>query len=286
MIGRMTPVHDLDDPRLLPYRNQKDAWLHAAHNPDAQPSSPVPGGDVPLPGRFMAEGSLVVEQLLASPYPVESVLVSEHRAGALAPLLDRVPPSVPVYVCPRAVLEGVLGFDMHRGLLACGRRLPDPDPIELARACRALVVLEDLTNHDNTGSVFRSAGVLGGVGVGVLLSPRCCDPLYRKSLRVSMGHALRVPFARMNDWPDGLGALAALGYEVLALDPRDGAEAIDRVTPPDRPALVFGAEGPGLTEGVRRVVSRGVVVPQAPGADSLNIGVAAGIAMHRLIRPG
>lgn len=282
MIDRITPIHDRDDPRVAPYVNQKDAWLRAGHRPDAGHHATPTGMDH---GLFMAEGSLVVEHLLASGYPVESVLVSEHRVESLAGLLGAVPEGVPIFMAPRPVLGGIVGFDLHRGLLACGRRLPPRDPLALARDCRALIILEQLSNHDNIGSVFRSAAVLGGAGVGVLLGPRCCDPLYRKALRVSMGHALHIPFATLEDWPQGLGAVGDLGYELLALDPRPDAEPIDRVAPPARPALVFGAEGPGLSGPARALIGRSVAIAQAPGADSLNIAVAAAVAIHRLIPP-
>jgi tRNA G18 (ribose-2'-O)-methylase SpoU len=288
LIDRITPIHDRDDPRVAVYLDQKDAWLRARHNPAAGPGvapEPTPGH-----GLFMAEGSLVVEHLLASAFPVESVLVAERRVGALAELLGRIPPEVPVFSASRAVMEAITGFDIHRGLLACGRRLPPRDPMDVARACRGLIVLEDLANHDNVGSVFRSAAVLAGGGpggVGVLLSPRCCDPLYRKALRVSMGHALRVSFATVDDWPGGLAGLGALGYQTFALDPGPGAVPIDRACdpPPARPALVFGAEGAGLSPVAREAAGRTVRIPQAPGVDSLNIAVAAAVAIHRFLPP-
>lgn len=284
MIDRMTPIHDRDDPRVAAYLNQKDAWLRAAHNPGHDGT----GGTEAGAGWFMAEGSLVVEHLLASGYGVASVLVGEQRAGALAGLLAKVPEGVPIYRASREVMGAITGFDIHRGLLACGIRPNPVDPITMAGGCRALVVLEDLANHDNLGSVFRSAAVLGGAGVGVLLSPRCCDPLYRKALRVSMGHALRIPFAVVDDWPGGLEAIAAMGFRLIAMDPGAGAEPIDGLGPAgaiERPALVFGAEGPGLSPGVRGVCGRRVCIPQATGADSLNIAVAAAVALHRLIVP-
>lgn len=282
MIGRFTPIHDPQDPRVEAYQGQKDAWLRASHN--AGGSGEVSGTGM-TGGRFMAEGSLVVEHLLDSGYQTESVLVSEHRAESLTGLLDRVPEGVPIYVAPRAVLESIVGFDVHRGLLACGVRGAGRDYMDIARDSRALVVLEGLSNHDNIGSVFRSAAVLAGAGVGVLLSPGCCDPLYRKSLRVSMGHALKIPFATVRDWPGGLHAVRSLGFEMLALDPRGDAEPIGAIAPPAKPALVFGAEGPGLSDGVRDLVGRSVVIPQAPGVDSLNISVAAAVALHRLVHP-
>lgn len=286
MIGRFTPIHDPQDPRVEPYRDQKDAWLRAAHNPTSDGEASNDGSGTGMPGgRFMAEGSLVVEHLLDSGYQTESVLVSEHRLTSLADLLGRVPEQVPIYVSPRPVLEAIVGFDVHRGLLACGLRGPERDYLDVARASRALVVLEGLSNHDNIGSVFRSAAVLAGSGIGVLLSPGCCDPLYRKSLRVAMGHALKIPYATVPDWPSGLEAVRDLGFELLALDPRDGAEPIDAVVPPAKPALVFGAEGPGLTDGVRNLIGRSVVISQASGVDSLNISVAAAVALHRTVRP-
>lgn len=281
MIGRFTPIHDPQDPRVAPYLNQKDAWLRASHNPGATGDGSAPDDG----GLFMAEGSLVVEHLLGSRFRTASVLVSEQRAEALAGLLAKVPGEVPIYVSSRRVLASIVGFDLHRGLLACGVRGPDLDPYEMAASCRALVVLEGLSNHDNVGSVFRSAAVLGGAGVGVLLSPGCCDPLYRKSLRVSMGHALKIPFATLSDWPGGLGKLREMGFDLLAMDPRDGAGAIDDLGPISRPALVFGAEGPGLTEALRGLIGRSVMIPQAPGVDSLNIAVAAAVALHRTVRP-
>lgn len=281
MIGRIQPIHDPADPRVEAYRNQKDAWLRARHRPGQ-----ADGTGTGLPGGlFMAEGSLVVEQLLRSRHETLSVLVAMNRAEALASVLERVPSGVPIYGADQAVLAGIAGFEVHRGLLACGRAAPAPGGLELAAGCRALVVLEDLTNHDNVGSVFRSVAALGGEGVGVLLSPRCCDPLYRKSLRVSMGHALRVPFAVLDPWAEGLQALTGMGYEVFALDPAAGAEPIDGLARPARPALVLGAEGPGLTPQARAAVGRLVVIPMAVGVDSLNIAVAAAVALQRLVRP-
>lgn len=308
MIDRTIAIHDRDDPRIAPYLDQKDAWLRAAHNPDhahpdhthlnhTNPDHTEPDQtdtDVarsahtdPARGLFMVEGALVVEHLLASPYAVHSVLVSERRLEALGPLLAGVAPETPVYTASRDVIASIVGFDVHRGLLACGIRPPPTDPARLAARCRALIVLEDLANHDNLGSIFRSAAVLAGEGVGVLLSPRCCDPLYRKALRVSMGHALRIPFAVVADWPGGLTVLVEHGFDLMMLDSRPDAEPIDLLAqaPPPRPALIFGAEGPGLSPGIRALGVRAVTIPQAPGVDSLNIAVAAAVALHRLVRP-
>lgn len=235
----------------------------------------------------MAEGVLVVEQLLKSKYPVESVLVSDQRAESIEHVLSQVPVDVPIYCVTREVMDEIVGFPMHRGILACGRRLPNPDPIELARVCRALVVLEDLSNHDNVGSVFRSVAAMGGSGVGIWITDRCCDPLYRKSLRVSMGHVLRVPYAVVGDLCSSLESLHSMGYQSVALTPDNHAMSVDEALKLgiDRPVLLFGAEGPGLSKGVFDAVNHRVRIPMTNEVDSLNIAVAAAVSIHRYIQP-
>jgi tRNA G18 (ribose-2'-O)-methylase SpoU len=279
-IGSMIEITDPSDPRIGVFLNQKDAWLKAAHNPDAEQGGPDHGF-------FIAEGVLVVEHLLGSRFPVESIFVSHSRVAGVEDLLHRVPDSIPIYVAEQGVMDAVVGFPIHRGLLACGRRLPDPDPIQIARDARALVILEDLSNHDNVGSVFRSTAALGGEGVSIILSTRCCDPLYRKSLRVSMGHALRVPYATADDLPAFLDDIRDLGFESIALTPADGSEELSpglhgRI---GRPAMCFGAEGPGLTGPVIARSDHKVRIPMAPGVDSLNIAVAAAVTLHACLRP-
>ncbi|MEZ6165663.1 MAG: RNA methyltransferase [Phycisphaerales bacterium] len=280
-IGSMIEITDASDPRIGVFLNQKDAWLKAAHNPDA-PTDAL--GDH---GAFIAEGVLVVEHLLQSRFPTRSIFVSRSRVPGVEPLLASVPESVPIYVAQQELMDAVVGFPIHRGLLACGQRLPSPDPLELARSCHALIVLEDLSNHDNVGSVFRSAAALGGEGVGVILSARCCDPLYRKALRVSMGHVLRVPFAICEDLPVLMPQLSDLGYTTLALTPSPDAEVL---SPSDkrryeRPALCFGAEGPGLSEALMRAANHRVRIEMASGVDSLNISVAAAVSMYACLSP-
>lgn len=286
-IGSMIEIHDPADPRIGVFLNQKDAWLQAAHNPERMTDAQESGGQESSHGLFMAEGVLVIEQLIGSRFPVESVLVTRNRARAVDGVLARLDGQAPVYVVEQGVMDQIVGFPMHRGLLACGRRLPNPDPIALAQDSRALIVLEDLSNHDNVGSVFRSVAALGGEGVGVILSERCCDPLYRKALRVSMGHVLRVPWTLTPNVPALLGELLGLGYETLALTPDKNAESIDEVVNHDidRPVLCFGAEGPGLSEAALSAVRRRVRIPMATGVDSLNIAVAAAVSMHRCLAP-
>jgi len=288
MIDRFTPIHDPhdpNDPRIEPYRNQKDAWLKAAHNPDAT-------GQPAKESLFISEGSLVLEHHINSIYPLHSVLIAESKLDAHADLLSRVPDDVPIYTAARSILDQITGYPIHRGLLACGRRLPNPDFTQLIGSSRALVILEDLSNHDNLGSVFRSVAALCGTGVSVLLSPRCCDPLYRKALRVSMGHALTVPFAYLppeRNWPSIVTTLSDAGFSTLAMTPAPDALDIDQYIQnqpsAQKNAIFLGAEGPGLTRDALDSSDFRVKIPLASSADSLNISVAAAVALHRLVLP-
>ncbi len=248
-----------------------------------------------LPGDlFIAEGDKVVRQLISSPHTVLSALVAEHTLDHHLPFLEGLDPDTPVFVVPRGAVERIAGFDMHRGLLACGRRTdPGPAP-ELARKSGLVVVLEDLRNHDNVGGVFRAARALAPPRaakphpVCVLLSPRCCDPLYRKALRVSMGNALHVPFATLEPWPAALASLAPPAFDLLAMTPAPDAADIREIrSGPERvPVLILGTEGPGLSsntvEAVRALGGRTVRIDIEPDADSLNVAVACAVAMHRL----
>lgn len=284
---RTIAVHRLDDPSLAdllePYRNQKDAWLRARRE----------GGTGIGEGLFLAEGELVVRALIDSGCETVSVLCAPGRLDAMGDALARLPPETPVLVAERPVLEGIIGFDLHRGILAAGRRVRAPAARELIERAGVLVVCEDLANHDNAGAVFRNVAALAGwagrgaIPAGVLLSPRCCDPLYRKSLRVSMGHALRVPFATLEPWPAGLADVAAAGFELVALTPGAGARALGEFEPAPgrRLALLVGAEGPGLTAGAERACGARVRIPLAAGVDSLNVATALAVALARLVPP-
>ncbi|TVS05041.1 MAG: RNA methyltransferase [Phycisphaerales bacterium] len=275
-------VDDPDLPELLPYANQRDAWLRARHNPDRVDDGP---DALTASGLFMAEGALVVEHLIESPFGVESVLVSTTAFEKHRPLLDRLEPGTPVYLAPPELTDRISGYRMHRGLLACGRRGRPISPAELLDRCDALVVMEDLANHDNVGGIFRNVSALMGPGAGVLLTSRTCDPLYRKALRVSMGHALRVPFAETGRWPGELDAVRAAGFALLALTTDDASDIseIDRGAL-RKIAIMVGAEGPGLSRRAADKADLKVRIPMAPGVDSLNVSVATGIAMHRLWR--
>jgi tRNA G18 (ribose-2'-O)-methylase SpoU len=255
------------DPRLAEYAGLTDPELIRSH------------------GLFAAEGRLVVARVLADPrYVVRSVLVSEAACRALGPLLDSLGQDVPVYLAPAADFVRITGVDIHRGCLALVERPAPLSPARLIAAAGTLVVLEAVANADNVGSIFRSTLALGGDGV--LLSPTCCDPLYRKAIRTSMGATLSVPFARADVWPDGLDAVAEAGFTLVALTPDSAAMTIDAfaATRPQGPlALLVGVEGSGLSTHVLERAACRVRVPMRRGIDSLNVAVAAAIALHRLV---
>ncbi len=289
MIDRFTPIHDPIDPRIEPYRNQRDAWLKAAHNPDAPKSAVNQPSKDPL---FITEGSLVLEHHIHSRYPLHSVLIDESKTQSHTQLLSQIPSEVPIYTAPRATLDQITGYPIHRGLLAAGHRIEHPQLSDLLQSARALVILEDLSNHDNLGSVFRSTAALSGTDIPIILSPRCCDPLYRKSLRVSMGHALTIPFTQIqdqSDWIPALQSIQAAGFTLLALTPSPDAHDINQLAqnPPSdtKIVLMLGAEGPGLTQAALNASDQKVQIPLVKSADSLNIAVAAAVALHRLIPP-
>lgn len=249
-------VGDPRDPRLADYLELREGEL------------------VKRRGVFIAEGSLVVRALLSSRFRTRSLLVLEKHVEALSP-----PPEVPVYVAPREVMDAVAGFPIHRGVLAAGERGDGAAVSSVLGGEGAVVVLQGVSNHDNVGGIFRNAAALGASSV--LLDETCADPLYRKSLRVSMGTALSVPFARA---PMGalLDALEARGYETIALTPAPDAVSLRDLHGVARPALLLGAEGPGLSAEVLARARRRVRIPIVPGVDSLNVATASAIALYAL----
>ena len=239
-------ISSADDPRVADFTSLKDAALRRRR------------------GLFVVEGRRNVEVLVRSArHETRAVLVSTRACEALAPLWRELPAAVPLYVAPREVLAAVVGFDLHRGCLALAKRR-EPDPLDtLAAAGGVLVAIEELRDVDNVGSVFRNAHALGAQGV--LLSPGCADPFYRKAVRVSMGAVLRLPCARARTWPQGADALAGLrarGFDVVALDPGEGAVEI---------------AGARATPGAR------VRIPMVSGADSLNVATAVAVALAHFV---
>ena len=229
-------------------------------------------------GFFIAEGVQVIRALLASPYPLRSLFVTPLRWSALA---AAVPPEAMVYLAAPEVLNEVAGFPLHRGALAAADRLPLAPLASVCGPSAALVVgTEGVNDHENLGALFRNVAAFGGSGV--LLDPSSCDPLYRRSVRVSMGHVLGVPFTRWPGGEEGVRSLQSLGYEVVALTPAADAEDVASVGPSPRRAVLVGAEGPGLTPAVLRAADRRVRIPMAAGVDSINVAAATAVALHRL----
>ena len=258
-------ISDPDDPRIAGYRDVRERDV------------------VGREGKFVAEGEVVLNALLGgrSRHGVESLLIAEKRLATLAPLLAKVPDGVPVYGAAQKVMDAIVGFPIHRGILALGRRAANPDlDASLAgfgeRA--TVVVLSEIANHDNLGGIFRNAAAFGVDAV--LLDSGCCDPLYRKAIRVSVGAALMVPTVRCGTTAETLATLAAHGFEILGLSPRGETALHDYVRPP-RVAALFGAEGPGLSEAVL-ARTRSVQIPMAAGFDSLNVATTTGIVLHHL----
>lgn len=233
-------------------------------------------------GLFVAEGEVVLRVLARSRLhrPV-SLLIAEKRVAGLSEILATIPDDVPIYAAGQAVMDAVVGFPIHRGVLALGTRVAESDPAVLLAGLpeRALVlVLSAIANHDNMGGLFRNAAAFGADAV--LLDADCCDPLYRKAIRVSVGAALTTPFARLAPGADLLGLLESQGFEAVALSPR-GATTLAQLSRPPRAAVVLGAEGAGLSEALL-ARARTVRIPMADGFDSLNVAVTAGVVLHHL----
>ncbi len=231
-------------------------------------------------GRFIAEGKVVLNVLFsARRFEAESVLLLENRLAGMADTLRLAPPDLPVYVAPGDVLDRIAGFHMHRGVLAIGRKRP-ADTIETvldALPSRALlVVLVGISNHDNMGAIFRNAAAFGADAV--LLDETCCDPLYRKAIRVSVGAALKVPFATIPNADTLIATLAAHGFEQIALSPAGALDCRDMARP-ERLALYFGTEGEGLPEALLARLKT-VRIAMAEGFDSLNVAAASAITLH------
>ncbi|MBW2455090.1 MAG: RNA methyltransferase [Deltaproteobacteria bacterium] len=269
--GRITRVTSLEDERVADYRDLREADLAARRQ------------------AFIAESEVVLRVLLArGRFAVRSIFVAASRLPKLAALLALVDPSVPIFVGEQGLLNQVVGFRIHRGILAAGERGPVPTAAQLCEQLgagpRRLVLLEGLTNHDNVGGVFRNAAAFGVDGV--LYDGTTCDPLYRKAIRVSVGAALFVPFGRCATSEEAIEAARGADFEVLALSPSpdgdDLAELGRRWSCADRAALLVGSEGPGLTPATLAAADRVVRIAMAEGFDSLNVATATGIALHAL----
>ncbi|QCQ89905.1 TrmH family RNA methyltransferase [Rhodococcus sp. SGAir0479] len=259
-------IADPADPRLDDFRDLNSS--------DRRPD--LPGGK----GLVIAEGVLVVQRMLCSRFSPIGLLGVDRRLGELAGDLEDV--DVPFYRTSADVMAEVVGFHLNRGVLAAAHRPPASDLEDVLREARTVAVLEGVNDHENIGSLFRNAA---GLGVdAVLFGAAVADPLYRRAVRVSMGHVLRVPFAQVPDWPRGLNILRDRGFQVISLTPDPASAPLAEAMTGDRVALLLGAEGPGLTEHAMRASDVRARIPMAPGTDSLNVATAAAMAFYERIR--
>jgi tRNA G18 (ribose-2'-O)-methylase SpoU len=261
-------IDDPSDPRLADYQNIRDPLLRLQR------------------GVFIAESREVIRRLVASSrFRTRSILVTPAALEGLRDLLETVNPDVRILLVEHDLVRRVVGFNFHRGCVAVGERGEERSPATLLQPAgrRLLLALEDVTNPDNVGAVFRNGAAFGADGV--LLSPGCADPLYRKSIRVSIGSSLCLPFARLDRWPEDLRMLRESGHTILALTPRGDADITEFGTTravPQRLALLVGAEGSGLSAAALAAADQQVRITMRPDADSLNVATACGVALHRL----
>ena len=262
MTGERIAVDDPRDPRIADFVGLRDREL----------ARPGPHGG---PGVFIAEGDIVAERALRAGFSPRALLVDATRT---APLPPGLPAGTPVYAAAPPVLQRITGLGVHRGLLGCFERRSPAGPDGVVAAARRIVVLERVSNPTNLGVILRSAA---GLGIdAALLDPTCSDPLYRRTSRVAMGESYAFPWAWIPRLPEGLAVLRAHGFRVVALTPGVEATPIDQLGPgpDDRVALLFGAEGPGLSPETLAAADVRASIPMRGGVDSLNVGVAAGIA--------
>jgi tRNA G18 (ribose-2'-O)-methylase SpoU len=260
-----------DDPRVAGYRGVRDRELLRSR------------------GLFVAEGRQIVRRVVEDArYRVQSVLLNAAALRDLEPVIAGCGRDVPILLGGARELADIAGYDVHRGCLALVHRPPDTTVDELLAPMRMLVILEAVANPDNVGGVFRNAAAFGAGGV--LLSPTCCDPLYRKAIRTSMGATLQVPSARVgaDEWPGAIARVRSAGFTIVALTPRQPSETFEefqaRPCAASSIAVVLGTEGAGLTPAVEAAADYRVRIPISGTVDSLNVAVAAGIALHALGR--
>lgn len=268
---RAEPV-DLDDPadsRLDDFRDLNSI--------DRRPD--LPSGK----GLVIAEGVLVAQRMLASRFTAHALLGNARRYDELA--ADLVDSTAPYYRVSPEVMAEVVGFHLNRGVLAAARRAPELSVAEVLSTARTVAVLEGVNDHENLGSVFRNAA---GLDVdAVIFGAGCADPLYRRAVRVSMGHALLVPFAKAQNWPADLQVLQDNGFQLVSMTPDPRASALSEAIPAladQRVAILVGAEGPGLRESTMRASDVRVRIPMARGTDSLNVATAAALAFYERAR--
>lgn len=265
-------VDRVDDERLADYVGLTDVALRSRREPEL--------------GLYLAESDKVVTRALDAGHAPRSLLLADRWVEPLAPLVERVlAAGAPVYAGEPGVLEQVTGFNVHRGAIASMHRPPVRPLEDVLAGARRVVVLEDVVDHTNVGAAFRSVAALGADAV--LVTPRCADPLYRRSVRVSMGTVFQVPWTRVDPWPGGVEQLRAVGFVVAALALAPGAVTLDELAadPPERLALVLGTEGDGLAPATLSAADVVVRIPMTGGVDSLNVAAATAVAVWAVRLP-
>ena len=267
---RITRITDLDRPELADYSRLTDVALRRVSEPEG--------------GLYLAESSKVIERALAAGHVPRSVLLTERWLDDVAPLV--ADHEGDLFVGSAELLETLTGYHLHRGALASMHRPELPDVATVLEGARRVVVLEDVVDHTNVGAIFRAVAGLGADAV--LVTPRCADPLYRRSVRVSMGTVLQVPWTRLPDWPEGADQLHAAGFRIAALALSDAAVTLDAyaAAPPERVALLLGTEGDGLSRRALAAADDVVTIPMLHGVDSLNVAAASAVALWALRVPG
>ncbi len=264
---RIEPITDALDDRLTGYRDLTDVALRARYEPAS--------------GVYIAESASVIERALVAGHSPLSVLMEDKWLERMTPLLSSI--DVPVYLGDKELLEQITGFHVHRGALALMHRPALPSVSEVITGARRLVILEDIVDHTNVGAIIRSAAGMGFDGF--LVSPRCADPLYRRSVRVSMGTVFDIPWTRLEAWPGDLAPLRDAGFTIAAMTPDADAVNLDRFDPPEKVALILGTEGDGLSARAIDQADVTVRIPMMRGVDSLNVAAAAAVVCWHL-RPG
>ncbi len=265
----VVPIDTLESPGLADYSRLTDVALRRLSEPAG--------------GLYIAESTKVISRAIAAGHRPRSVLLQEQWLPEVERLLEGF--DVPVYVGSAELLEQLTGYNLHRGALAAMHRPPLASVEEVIAGATRIVVIEDVVDHTNVGAIFRS---VAGIGAdAVLVTPRCADPLYRRSVRVSMGTVLQVPWTRLPEWPEGADILKSAGFHIAALALADDAITLDQLAsdPPEKLAILLGAEGDGLSRAALRGADSVVTIPMMHGVDSLNVASASAVALWALRAP-